>query len=118
MKKSLVKLELILILFCGCSKSDNSTNNPFGGTKGAVTFWSSNSTISNFPITVKIGGQYIGTIGGQLSSEPNCQNAVDKVVKFVAEPGTYNMYSTAASGGNWSGSITITTGACQTQCLK
>jgi hypothetical protein len=116
-----VKLLCILIVvFCaGCTKSGDSTpTNPFGGDKGQETLWASHANLADFPIDISVNGTYVGTIGGPLSATPDCQQATDKVVKFDAEPGTYNMVGKAASGGNWTGTFTITSGSCNTAPLE
>jgi hypothetical protein len=116
--KSLISLLLIILVFSGCTKDNNTTQtNPFGGDKGQVTFWASHSNTADFPITVSVAGQVIGTIGGPLTAQPDCQGATDKVVKFVAEPGTYNIVG-KSNNGNWTGTITVTTGSCNTQSFN
>lgn len=111
----------VAVLLCGCSKSDSSTptvTNPYGGNNGQVTFWCSNVNASVYPVTISINGNYVGTIGGMTTTTPDCDNAANNVVKYVATPGTYNMYAKSANNGNWSGTVTITNGHCLTQQLQ
>jgi hypothetical protein len=109
----------LMITLAGCKKSaDTTPANPYGGNKGQTTFWSSHSG-PVYPITVTVGGVTIGSIGGALSSAPDCQGATDKVVKFDNAPGTYNFTCMAANNaGNWTGAITITEGGCYAAELK
>ena len=103
---------LFFVLSSGCSKSNDTTPaNPFGGDKGQATIWAPHPNTADFPITVTIGGAYIGTIGAPLPSAPDCQQSNNDVVKFVAEPGTYNMLASSA-GGTWTGTLTIQSGSC------
>jgi len=107
-------LALMLLSVSGCSKKNDTTSaNPYGGNKGQTTFWASNANTSLYPITVTVNGATIGEIGGPLATAPDCENAVNEVVKFDNQPGTYNFTCTASgNAGNWTGTFTINTGGC------
>jgi hypothetical protein len=112
-------LAIIILSLTNCSKSTSpAPANQFGGDKGQITFWAINSDLRNYPITITVNGIYVGTIGGPLTVEPDCINSNDKVVKFIAEPGTYNLYAKANLGGQWTGSFTVTSGDCSRQKLE
>ena len=107
-------LFLLSTAIMGCTKSNDTTPaNPYGGDKGQTTFWASNINSSYYPITVTVNGSVIGEIGGALGEAPDCQQATNLVVKYVAEPGTYNFACTAAgNAGTWTGSITVKDAGC------
>ncbi|HEX2208322.1 MAG TPA: hypothetical protein VHG93_11620 [Longimicrobium sp.] len=79
---------------------------PSPGT-GRVMFWTSTAALT--PISVSVGG-LSGAISSAYASTPSCGAAGTFTVTLA--PGTYAYTAQSGGGSRWSGSVSVTAGAC------
>lgn len=105
MKKHLLFLAFLTLLFTACTKDDpDDSPAPSFDIENRIVFW---SDFQGEPITVRVDGVTIGTITSINSSPPGCGSS-GNVTRTYA-PGTYS-FTASESGSNpytWSGSFTI-----------
>lgn len=118
--KIVMKLLIASMFLISCKKDEPAEPivSKYGAGKGQVTLWSSRTESALYPIVVKINNQTVGTISSYLTSRPDCDVAVDKVLKYINLEGSYNVYVTTSNGGSWSGSADLTSGSCYSLELK
>jgi hypothetical protein len=125
MEKHLTKSIIILLLaflFASCTKSNptpNNNSNNGGGTgagtsTGNVAFWTSQATGWS-SINVYFNNVLAGTTSKYFATTPNC--GADGAITVAKPPGTYAFTASSNTGTTWSGTVTVTAGACNTQRL-
>jgi hypothetical protein len=70
----------------------------------ATTGWSS--------ISVNLDGVSVGTLTAYPSSTPGCGSSSPAAIVVTKAAGTYTFSATSNAGTQWSGTVTITAGAC------
>ena len=85
---------------------------PPPNSNGSVVFWT-RTDHGGGPISVYLGGSYIGRITQTLSRPPSdCETRDGARVVATRSPGNYSFRAEDTGGGNWSGTVTITRGSC------
>ena len=84
---------------------------PPPNSNGSVVFWT-RTDHGGGPISIYLGGSYIGRITQTLSRPPSdCETRDGARVVATRSPGNYSLRAEDTGGGSWSGTVTITRGA-------
>ena len=84
---------------------------PSRATNGSVVFWT-RTDHGGGPISIYLGGRYIGRITHTLSGPPSdCETSDGARVTATRAPGRYS-FRAEDSSSSWSGAVTIASGGC------